>query len=223
MTEAMARRAAPVDEPVDERPTVLARPPLGAPEAASQPMAQGEPYRPPVEDVLAALEVAGLPEVLALERFAGIDLELVGEVVREFGRFAADVIAPTDRLGDLEGARLDESSGRVLLPEPVGRAYRRYVEAGWGALQFPAENGGGGFPGVVGLAMHELLASANLSFSLNPVLTQSAIELLLDWGDEGQRSRYVPKLLTGEWSGTMNLTEPDAGSDLGAVSTRAEP
>jgi alkylation response protein AidB-like acyl-CoA dehydrogenase len=183
----------------------------------------GAAYRPPVEDVMLALDVAGLEELLALDAFAALDRELVGDAVRELGRFTAEVIAPTDRLGDVQGAHLDQASGRVALPEAVTRAYHTYVEAGWGALQFPTAYGGGGFPSVVGLAMQEMLASANLSFSLNPVLTQSAIELLLEWGDESQRARFVPKLLTGAWCGTMDLTEPEAGSDLAAVATRAEP
>jgi len=186
-------------------------------------LAASTPYSAPVAEVLLDLEVAGLGDVLALPHFSAIDRQSVADVLEGFGRFAREVIAPTDRLGDLVGARHDPSKGIVELPPALHTAYRRYVEAGWGALQFPAEYGGGGLPGVVGLAMQELFASANLSLSLNPVLTQGAIELLLAWGEESQRARYVPRLLTGEWSGTMNLTEPEAGSDLGAVTTLAEP
>ncbi|HTW97573.1 MAG TPA: acyl-CoA dehydrogenase [Acidimicrobiales bacterium] len=181
------------------------------------------PYRPPVEEIVLDLETAGLERLLELEAYAGIDLELVRQTLGELGRFVTEVIAPTDRPGDLEGARFDPASGQVVVPEALRRAYRRYVDAGWGSLQFPAEHGGGGLPGAAGLAMQEMLAAANLSLSLNPVLTQGAVELLLAWGTPSQQARFVPRLVTGEWCGTMNLTEPEAGSDLGAVSTRAEP
>lgn len=183
----------------------------------------GPPYAAPVADVLLALETAGLAELLELAEFSHVDAETIAAVLAELGRFASEVIAPTDRAGDLEGCSLDAASGAVTTPLGFKSAYHRYVDAGWGALQFPDAFGGGGLPAVVGLAVQEMLAGANLSLSLNPVLTQSAIELLAEWGTPEQRDRYLPKLLTGEWSGTMELTEPDAGSDLGGVSTRAEP
>jgi alkylation response protein AidB-like acyl-CoA dehydrogenase len=180
-------------------------------------------YNPPLDDIGEALEVAGLPAVLALARFSHIDAGMVKVVLGELGRFAAEVIAPTDTAGDRQGARYDPATGAVSTPPGFADAYRRYVESGWGALQFPQEHGGGGFPSVVGLALQEMFASANMALSLNPVLTQGAVELLLAWGDDNQRRAYLPRLVTGEWSATMDLTEPDAGSDLGAVHTYAEP
>lgn len=178
-------------------------------------------YDPPFADLLLALEVAGLDEVLALPAYGEIDRSSIEVALLEFGRLASQVIAPTDRIGDLEGARLDAGAGTVSTPSAFRSAYRQYAEGGWSGVHFPPAYGGGGLPSLVGFALQEMLATANLSLSLNPVLTQSAIELLLEWGSVRQRSLYLPKLITGQWTGTMNLTEPDAGSDLGAVQTRA--
>jgi alkylation response protein AidB-like acyl-CoA dehydrogenase len=176
-------------------------------------------YRAPIADISDALDVGGLDEILSLPTFSRIDRETVDLAITEFGRFAGNVIAPTDIDGDREGSHLDGATVRT--PAGFPDAYRRYVAGGWGALPFPSSVGGDGFPSLVGFALQEIFASANLALSLNPVLTQSAIELLLAWGNERQQSVYLPKLLTGEWSGTMNLTEPDAGSDLGEVRTKA--
>ena len=178
-------------------------------------------YRAPTADILQALDVAGLNSVLALPTFSHLDRETVELAIIEFGRFASKVLGPTDRDGDREGSHLDTVAGVVRTPESLQRAYRQYIASGWGALPFPSAAGGGGFPSMVGFAVQEMFASANLALSLNPALTQSAVELLLAWGTESQQSMYLPKLLTGEWSGTMNLTEPEAGSDLGEVQTRA--
>jgi alkylation response protein AidB-like acyl-CoA dehydrogenase len=180
-------------------------------------------YEAPVDDVLLALEVAGLDEVLALPTYADVDRESVELALTEFGRFASDVVAPTDRVGDVQGSTLNAATGRVTTPNGFKEVYAQYVTSGWGAAQFPSAHGGGGLPSLVGIALQEMLASANLALSLNPVLTHSGIELLLAWGTEEQRSRYLPRLLTGEWSGTMNLTEPEAGSDLGEIRTHAVP
>jgi alkylation response protein AidB-like acyl-CoA dehydrogenase len=180
-------------------------------------------YEAPIDDVLLALDVAGLGEVLALPAHAEVDRESVELALSEFGRFASDVVAPTDRIGDTQGSTLDPTTGTVATPSGFKEVYAQYVKSGWGAAQFPASHGGGGLPSLVGIALQEMLASANLALSLNPVLTQSGIELLLAWGTEEQRSRYLPKLLTGEWCGTMNLTESEAGSDLGEVRTQAVP
>jgi hypothetical protein len=182
-------------------------------------------YVPPVDDIVEALSVVGLDELSGLDAYAGsgADPATVRELLEAFGRFAADVIAPTDRPGDVEGARFDPSTGAVTLPEPFAKAYRAYVEGGWGALAFPPDHGGGGLPRLVGTALQEVMTSANMALSLNPILTQSAIELLGQWGTRAQQERYLPRLVTGEWTGTMNLTEPDAGSDLGAIRTVAVP
>jgi 3-(methylthio)propanoyl-CoA dehydrogenase len=178
-------------------------------------------YEAPIDDILLALEVAGLDEVLTLPSFSEVDQDTVEIALKEFARFVQDVVGPTDRIGDIEGSVLDSSDNSVRTPTGFRSAYAQYVDSGWGAVQFPALYGGGGYPSLVGIALQEMMASANVALSLNPVLTQGAIELILAWGTEDQRSRYLPKLLTGEWCGTMNLTESEAGSDLGEIRTLA--
>ena len=180
-------------------------------------------YVPPLGNLAEALDVVGLAEILELPAFGHVDRSTVDSILWEFSRFASEVIAPTDRIGDLQGSALDRETGRVRVPEEFTPAYRSYVAGGWGSLTAATEHGGGGVPRVVGLALQEMFASSNLALSLNPVLTQSATEVIAEWGSEAQRSRYLPKLLTGEWSGAMVLTEPDAGSDVGALRTRATP
>ncbi len=180
-------------------------------------------YRPPLPAVEVALGVVGLPEVLELPPFEHLGVDDIVNVLDGFGRFAAEVIAPTDRAGDVEGAHLDAATGVVSTPGAAGAAYRRWRDDGWSALGVPRELDGGGLPAVAALVAEEMFASANLALSLNPMLTQGAIHLLSRWGSDDQRARYLPRLVAGQWSGTMNLTEPDAGSDLGAVRAKAIP
>ena len=180
-------------------------------------------YRPPLAAIDLALGAVGLADTLALPPFAQLSADDVASVLGGFGRFAAEVIAPTDRVGDVEGAQLDPATGLVTLPEAIGDAFRRWAADGWSGLAVSAEHGGGGFPRLVGLAAEEMFASANMALSLNPMLTQGAIHLLARWGSEAQRATYLPHLVDGTWTGTMNLTEPDAGSDVGAVRARAVP
>ncbi|MET0726732.1 MAG: acyl-CoA dehydrogenase [Acidimicrobiales bacterium] len=180
-------------------------------------------YRPPMAAIDLALAVVGLQETLELPPFAHLSADDVEGVLSGFGRFAAEVIAPTDRVGDAEGARLDPATGLVTVPASIREVYQRWVLDGWSGLAADVDHGGGGFPTLVGLAAEEMFASANMALSLNPMLTQGSIHLLARWGSEQQRATYLPKLVTGEWTGTMNLTEPDAGSDVGAVRTRAVP
>jgi 3-(methylthio)propanoyl-CoA dehydrogenase len=179
-------------------------------------------YRAPLRDIRFVLEhVTPLRELAALEPFAHADPDLVGGLLDEVGRFAAEAIAPTNRDGDLEGARLE--GDEVVLPPSFGKVYGQYVEAGWGTLQHPTEYGGGGFPLLVANAVKETITSANMAFSLGPLLTTGAVYLLSHHGSEAQQQTYLPKMVTGEWAGTMNLTEPQAGSDVGAVTAKAVP
>ena len=180
-------------------------------------------YRAPIDDIAAAMHTAGIGEVLAMSQYADIDEGAVHDVLEGFGKVASEIIAPTDVIGDREGAHLDVATGTVTVPDALGDAFRHYVDGGWQSIAGPAEMGGGGFPTVVGTAVHEMFGSANMALSLNPMLTQSAVELLERWGDDTQKSMVLPHLVDGSWSGTMNLTEPDAGSDLGAVRTMATP
>ncbi|HET8780347.1 MAG TPA: acyl-CoA dehydrogenase [Agromyces sp.] len=178
-------------------------------------------FRPPVADLAFALEhVVGYDEVAQLPGFEHADLDTVREILSEVGDFMAEVVAPTNRAGDIEGARLNDD-GTVTTPTGFKEAYAAYVEAGWGSVPLPEEFGGGGFPRTVGLAIQELTTTANMAFALAPLLTQGAIEALLNYGDDEQKQTYLPKMVTGEWAGTMNLTEPHAGSDVGALTTKA--
>ncbi len=179
-------------------------------------------YRAPLDDIRFTLDhVVPLGSLTALPTFAHADTATLGALLDEAGRFAEEVIAPTNRDGDREGARLVD--GAVVTPQSFRTAYERYVASGWGAMQHPEEHGGGGFPLLAATAVKELITSANMAFSLNPLLTTGAVHLLTHHGSPEQQARYLPRMVTGEWAGTMNLTEPQAGSDVGAVTTRAEP
>jgi 3-(methylthio)propanoyl-CoA dehydrogenase len=179
-------------------------------------------YSPPLADIRFVLEhVTPLADLTALEAFAHAEPDLVAGLLEEAGRFAAQAIAPTNVPGDREGSRLE--GDRVVTPEAFKRVYSQYVEAGWGAVQHPPEYGGGGFPLTVANAVKEMITSANMAFSLCPLLTTGAVYLLEHHGSEEQLQTYVPKMVSGEWTGTMNLTEPQAGSDVGAVTTKAVP
>ena len=166
--------------------------------------------------------VADLDGLAALDGFEHVEPDVVDQLLTEAARFAEEVIAPLNRVGDTEGARrLDD--GSVVTPTGFREAYKAYVEAGWGAVSMDPDYGGGGFPHLVGLAFEEMFTGACMSWSLCPLLTQGAINMLSAHGTEEQRARYLPPMATGAWTGTMNLTEPQAGSDLGAVTARAVP
>jgi 3-(methylthio)propanoyl-CoA dehydrogenase len=178
-------------------------------------------FRPPIADLTFALEhVVGYDQIAQLPGFEHADLDTVVEVLSEAGDFMAEVVAPTNRAGDLEGSRLN-ADGTVTTPTGFKEAYAAFVEAGWGSVPLPEEFGGGGFPRTIGLALQELEMEANMAFSLAPLLTQGAIEALLGYGTDEQKQQWLPKMVSGEWAGTMNLTEPHAGSDVGALTTKA--
>jgi alkylation response protein AidB-like acyl-CoA dehydrogenase len=147
--------------------------------------------------------------------------ELVLAILEEASRLAGEVIAPLNEIGDAQGATLDATGVRET--PGFAEAYRQYVEGGWASLPFSAAYGGQGMPKVVGTAVEEIWQSANLAFSLCPLLTHGAVDALEQHGSEELKNRYLPKMVSGEWTGTMNLTEPQAGSDLAAVATRAVP
>ena len=183
-----------------------------------------ESYAPPLRDIRFTLEhLVDLAGLSKLPAFAHADPETVYSLLEEYGRFVAEVIGPLDHVGDSVGSVRDAASGSVATPPGFVDAYRRYVEAGWGSVPFAPEHGGGGFPWLVALAMQEMVTSANMAFSLCPLLTQGAIDLLGSYGSEEQRERFLRPMVSGRWTGTMNLTEPEAGSDVGALRTRAEP
>jgi 3-(methylsulfanyl)propanoyl-CoA dehydrogenase len=178
-------------------------------------------YRAPLPEMRFALDaIAGMAELAQLPGLGAASRETTDAVLEEAGRFACDVLAPLNPIGDREGSRRE--NGAVVTPPGFKEAYRDYVAGGWNALALPAEAGGHGLPLVLGTAVLEMWTSANLAFSLCPTLTTSAAELLIAHGSPAQRRLYLGKLASGEWTGTMNLTEPQAGSDVGALRCRAE-
>jgi len=180
-------------------------------------------YRPPVSDLGFVLEhVAGYPAIAQLPGFEHADLDTVRSLLDECAKFMAEVVAPTNVAGDVEGS-VRQPDGSVVTPTGFKEAYAKYVDAGWGSVPFPEEFDGGGFPWSVGLAIQEILGSSNMAFALCPLLTQGAIDALLHYGSVEQKLTYLPNMISGKWTGTMNLTEPQAGSDVGALTTRAVP
>ncbi len=176
-------------------------------------------YRAPVDDIVFALKTAaGLPE-LAANGTIEVDEDTVRAVIEEAGRFASEVLDPLSVPGDRTGSRLVD--GKVVTPPGWKEAYRGFVEGGWAALPAPAEYGGQGLPGMVSTATCEIWNSANLSFGLCPLLTQGAIDALHANGSDYLKKTYLAKMVSGEWTGTMNLTEPHVGSDLGHLTTKA--
>jgi alkylation response protein AidB-like acyl-CoA dehydrogenase len=178
-------------------------------------------YQAPLEDINFTLtHIAGLEDVAKLNGFQHADPTTVEGILEEAGRFFSEVIAPLNRVGDKQGSTLGDSG--VVTPDGFKDAYAKYVESGWASVHFPEEWSGGGLPYIVGIVIQEMFKTANMAFSLCTMLTQGAADAIIEHGTPEQHGIYLDKLATGEWSGTMNLTEPQAGSDLGALRTRAE-
>ncbi|HEY5411601.1 MAG TPA: acyl-CoA dehydrogenase [Caulobacteraceae bacterium] len=177
-------------------------------------------YQAPIRDIAFALyAVADLQRLEPL--VAGLDREMVGAVLDAAGDLAADVLAPLNRTGDRQGSRL--KNGKVVTPDGFPSAYRAFAEGGWNGLAAEPEFGGQGLPKALELAVFEMANAANMAFGLCPTLTLAAIEALQLHGTQRQKALYLPRLVSGEWPGTMHLTEPQAGTDLGAIRTLAEP
>jgi alkylation response protein AidB-like acyl-CoA dehydrogenase len=179
-------------------------------------------YSAPVKDMLFAMEhLARLDQVAQIPGFEEAGLETAQAVLEECAKLCEGVVAPLNVPGDTDPSSFKD--GKVTTTPGFREAFRQYAEGGWQGLQHPQEFGGQGLPKTIGAACVEMLNSANLSFALCPLLTDGAIEALLTAGSDALKSTYLEKLVTGEWTGTMNLTEPQAGSDLALVRTRAEP
>ncbi len=180
-------------------------------------------YKAPLRDMQFLLEeLAGLDEIAGLPGCEEASGDLVAAVLEEAGRFAAGVLAPINRAGDVQGCRLD-GDGRVHLPDGWKAAYERFCEAGWIGLSLPQAWGGQGLPRVLSTAVWEMWFSTNMAFAMLPQLNVSQAEALLIAGDAAQKETWLRKVVSGEWGSTMNLTEPQAGSDLAATRCRAEP
>ncbi|MGE4404324.1 acyl-CoA dehydrogenase [Pseudomonas sp.] len=179
-------------------------------------------YTPPTTDQKLALTVnAGLGTLAQNERYAAATPDVTDAIVEGIAAFAAGEWEPLSRLGDQQGAVA--KNGVVTLPAGFDRAYRDFAEQGWGSIAGPVEHGGQGLPSSLAVCVLENLGTANLAFSLLPMLSVGAAEALAHHGSEAQKKTYLPKLISGEWTGTMNLTESQAGSDVGALRTTATP
>ncbi|WP_024304025.1 acyl-CoA dehydrogenase C-terminal domain-containing protein [Pseudogulbenkiania sp. MAI-1] len=178
-------------------------------------------YHAPLKDIRFALnELAELTAVCSLPGYEDASVELVDAILEEGAKFAESVLAPINASGD-KGAKLD--NGVVSAAPGFKEAWQQYVDAGWVGLRAPLEFGGQGLPALVAIAAEEMWCSANLAFSLAPLLTLGAVEAINHHASDEIKAVYLPKMATGEWTGTMNLTEPQAGSDLAQVRTRAVP
>src|SRR5437764_11842292 len=178
-------------------------------------------YRAPLKAMRFVLnELAGLAELAKLPGYQDASPDTVDAILEEAAKFASGVLDPINYSGDQEGSKWTD--GAVRTPKGFKDAYKQFCEGGWNALPFEAEWGGQGLPRLVSTPVQEMWKSSNMSFSLCPLLTQGAIEALLLRGSPELQKRYLPKMVEGRWTGTMNLTEPQAGSDLSLVRTKAE-
>lgn len=180
-------------------------------------------YRAPIQDTLFLInDVLRIDRYSNLEGFANATPDLVEAVLNEAGKFCEEVLFPINQSGDLEGCTRHDD-GSVTTPKGFKEAYQQFCEAGWTLLTQPEEFGGQGLPHVVGFPAEEFRMSANQAFAMYPGLTQGAIAAILVKGSDELKAKYVPKMVSGEWGGTMNLTEPHCGTDLGLIRTRAVP
>ncbi|WP_128924278.1 acyl-CoA dehydrogenase [Bradyrhizobium guangxiense] len=178
-------------------------------------------YRAPINDMLLSLNHgAGLKAAVEAGHYGDFDADIAAAVLEEAGKFASDVLAPLNKVGDEHGIKLD--GGKVTTAPGWPDAYKRWIEGGWNAVSGPEDFGGQGLPIAINAACTEIWSAANVAFGLCPLLTASAIEALDAHGSDELKKIYLEKLVSGEWTGTMQLTEPQAGSDVGALRTRAE-
>lgn len=179
-------------------------------------------YQAPLDDMRFVLSnIANLPQIRDLPGYEEASDDLVDAILTEGAKFAEEIIAPLNHTGDQNGATYE--NGAVTTPPGYKEAYAAFVEAGWQSVPFSPEHGGQGLPWVLQTALAEMVHAGCLAFGLAPLLTQGAIDAIEEHGSPEQQALYLPKLITGEWNGTMNLTEPHAGTDVGAVKSRAIP
>ena len=179
-------------------------------------------YQAPVDDIMHVLKSAvGLDDLIERNFYDDLDADTIRAIMEEAGRFGSEVLSPLNSEGDHKPSALN--GGKVTTPPGWNEAYQQFTAAGWSALPGPQQYGGQGLPEIVSMAVSEIWNAANLSFGLCPLLTQGAIGALEAGGSDVLKETYLPKLVSGEWTGTMNLTEPQAGSDLAGIKTRAVP
>ncbi|NOD64084.1 MULTISPECIES: acyl-CoA dehydrogenase [unclassified Ruegeria] len=180
------------------------------------------PYRAPISDYQFLLDhVVGFDQIAATEKFAEASIDVVTAILTEAGKMCEEVMAPLQRTGDLDPARLE--NGLVKSPEGFAAGWKAIAEGGWIGMSGDPEHGGMGLPITIATAVNEMMSAACLSLQVAPLMSQGQIEALEHHASEELKALYLPKLMSGEWSGTMNLTEPQAGSDVGALTTKAEP
>ncbi|MEB8389353.1 acyl-CoA dehydrogenase [Rhodobacteraceae bacterium KMM 6894] len=179
-------------------------------------------YAAPIQDMRFVLHnLCNLDEISKLPALEDATPDMIDAILEEAAKYAAQDLSPLNRVGDLAGLGFD--NGKVTMPDGWSAAYQTMVEMGWNSPSASPDHGGMGLPYVVNTCIQEMFQGANMSFQLCPMLTQGAIEALEAYASDELKNTYLPKLVTGEWTGTMNLTEPQAGSDLAAIRTRAEP
>ncbi|MFN4341667.1 MAG: acyl-CoA dehydrogenase [Azonexus sp.] len=179
-------------------------------------------YRAPIKDMRFVMdEIAGFRQLSQIPAYAEATPDMADAILEEAAKFTREVLAPLNRVGDTQGCTWTPEG--VITPDGWKEAYNAFREAGWSGITLPTEYGGQGLPNTLGIAVQEMVCSANLGFSLGPLLTSGAVEALLTCASDELKAIYLEKMVAGEWTGTMNLTEPQAGSDLALIRSRAEP
>lgn len=178
-------------------------------------------YKAPVKDIVFGYEVIDSYNVLnKISEFSDFSEDIVIPTMEECAKFSEEVLAPINAIGDQQGASIE--NGNVTMPDEFVDAYKKFIEAGWASISLPEEIGGGGMPITLSGGTLEILSTANLAFGLAPGLSAGAISAINFHGNQEQKDKFLPKLVSGEWTGTMNLSEPQSGSDLGTITTKAE-
>lgn len=178
-------------------------------------------YQAPIEDMRFVMdEIADMAEVSALPGFEDLSPDLIDAILEEAGKTTSEILAPINHSGDVAGCSFE--NGVVRTPAGFKDAYHQFIEMGWNGMPFDPEFGGQGLPWLVTTAVTEMVQAANMSFGLCPLLTQGAVEMLTAHATDELKSIFLGKLVSGEWNGTMNLTEPQAGSDLSRIRSKAE-
>ena len=179
-------------------------------------------YHPPLADMRFVLEhVVGLDQLPPHPDLGALDIDMIDSVLTPAAKLASEILAPLNRSGDQDGTALKD--GSVTTAKGFKEAYSEYREGGWNAVPFSPDHGGQGLPWLVAFPLQEMWQGANMSFGLCPLLNQGAVEAIESHGSDEQKEKYLEKLISGEWTGTMNLTEPQAGSDLSVIRSKAEP